>query len=210
MRPSRPLPATVARSIPDSRARRRVAGEAARAADVSLRSVTDNPVFLAPDRVLSNGGYHNGMAAPALDGLSAAAAALCVLAERQTETLLRSLLESGTCPRPVSTLSMVQAGLAEEARRSAQTTVLPLGGLAQNDTPSPAFFAWDAYDCVGGCLRSSLAVLAVVASQALHALGRPAPPALADLLATVRAAVPVVEAPRSLGHELEALAATLR
>jgi histidine ammonia-lyase len=188
---------------------RRAAAEAARVAETSLQAVTDNPVFVAPDRVLSNGGYHNALAGPALDGLGAAAADLCVLAERQTEALLRSLLETNSCPRPVSTLSMVQAGLAEQARRAAQTTVLPLGGLAQNDTPSPAFFAWDAQDRVIGCLRGALAALAVVASQTLHERGRQAPPALADLLADVRGHVPVVTEPRPLGAQLEALSAAL-
>lgn len=188
---------------------RRAALEAARVAETSLRAVTDNPVFVAPDRVLSNGGFHNAMAAPALDGLAAAAADLSVLAERQTEALLRSLLETDSCPRPLSTLSMVQAGLAEQARRAAQTTILPLGGLAQNDAPSPVFFAWDAYDRTAGCVRASLAGLAVVASQTLHARDRQAPPALADLLAHVRAHVPVVDEPRPLGAALSRLAATL-
>src|SRR5690242_17279834 len=53
------------------------------AAEVSLASITDNPVYLPPKsggsddarfpngRVLSNGGYHNGMTAPALDDLAA-------------------------------------------------------------------------------------------------------------------------------------------
>jgi histidine ammonia-lyase len=188
---------------------RRAEAEAARVAEVSLQSVTDNPVFVAPDRVLSNGGYHNAAAAPALDELGAAAADLCVLAERQTEALLRSLLEDGLVPRPVSTLSMVQAGLAEQARRAAQTTVLPLGGLDQNDTPSPAFFAWEAQDRAVDCLRAALAALAVVASQALHERDRPAPPALGDLLAEVRRHVPVVVEPRPLGAELERLASAL-
>jgi len=202
----RPLASASPRQLGRSR---RAAAEAARAAETSLRAVTDNPVFVAPDRVLSNGGYHDAAAAPALDGLAAAAADLCVLAERQTEALLRSLLETGSCPRPVSTLSMVQAGLAEEARRTAQTTVLPLGGLAQNDTPSPVFFAWDAYDRVANCLRASLAALAVVASQTLHERDRGAPPALAGLLAEVRTHVPVVTEPRTLGPALEDLAAAL-
>ena len=188
---------------------RRAVAEAARVAETSLPAVTDNPVFVAPDRVLSNGGYHNAMAAPALDGLAAAAADVCVLAERQTEALLRSLLETRSCPRPVSTLSMVQAGLAEDARRAAQATILPLGGLDQNDTPSPAFFAWNAQDRVVGCLRAALAALAVVASQALHERDRQAPPALAGLLAEVREHVRVVDEPRALGAELERLAAAL-
>ena len=49
---------------------------AERAAKISLSSVSDNPVYLPPDgqhpygRCLSTGGYHNAMAAPALDDLA--------------------------------------------------------------------------------------------------------------------------------------------
>ena len=54
----------------------RACAAAEHAASVSLASVSDNPVYLPPDehnveaRVLSNGGYHNGMAYPALDDLA--------------------------------------------------------------------------------------------------------------------------------------------
>jgi histidine ammonia-lyase len=187
---------------------RRAGAEAERVAAVSLRSVTDNPVFVG-SRVLSNGGFHNAAAAPALDALAAAAADLCQLAERQTEALLRELLEAGRCPRPVSTLSMVQAGWAEDARAAAQPSILPLGGLDQNDVASPAFFAWERCSRVVLCLRASIATLAVVASQALDAHERPAPPALEQLLDDVRSYVPVVADPRPLGDELEELATVL-
>jgi histidine ammonia-lyase len=190
------------------RARRAIA-DAERAADVSLRAVTDNPVFVPPDRVLSNGGYHNAVAAPAMDGLAFAAADLCQLAERQSEALLRELLERDACPRPVTTLSMVQAAWAEDARAIAQPTLLPLGGLGQNDTPSTAFAAWDKCERTTGCLRAALATLAVVASQALHEAGRVEPPALERLLGDVRSYVPLVVEPRALGGELADLAAVL-
>jgi histidine ammonia-lyase len=50
---------------------------AERAATISLGAVTDNPVYLPPSeahplgRCLSTGGFHNAMAAPALDDLAA-------------------------------------------------------------------------------------------------------------------------------------------
>lgn len=187
---------------------RRALAEAERAATVSLASVSDNPVY-ADGRVLSNGGFHNALAAPALDGVTFAAADLCQLAERQTEALLRELLERGACPRPLSTLSMVQAAWAEDARAAAQPTILPLGGLGQNDTPSTGFSAWEKTRRTISSLDAALATLAVVSSQALHAHERPAPPALAALLADIRERVPVVEEPRPLGGELEQLARAL-
>src|SRR5699024_11208229 len=54
---------------------RRAITQAEQAASISLAAVTDNPVYLVPDeghpdgRVLSNGGYHNTMAWPAMDEL---------------------------------------------------------------------------------------------------------------------------------------------
>jgi histidine ammonia-lyase len=79
----------------------RVFGEAHRAleaveeaAETSLRSVSDNPVYIPPDgehplgRVWSTGGYHNGMAYPALDRLAATWANLCQLADRHGERLV--------------------------------------------------------------------------------------------------------------------------
>ncbi len=102
---------------------------------------------------------------------------------------------------------MAGAGYAEEARTTAQTTVLGLGGFGQNDLPSPAFLAWGKADAVGTCLERVLAVLAAVASQALHVAGQPPPPALAPLLDQVRACVPPIVSPRPLGPDLERLAA---
>jgi hypothetical protein len=73
---------------------RRAIAQAEGIAESSLQSVTDNPVFLAPDeghplgRVCSNGGFHNARAYPALDNLAAACADLCALAERHTTKLL--------------------------------------------------------------------------------------------------------------------------
>jgi len=73
---------------------RRAVRQADDAATRSLQSVTDNPVYIAPDeahpegRVLSNGGYHNTMAWPAMDELGAACADLCTLAERHAAKLL--------------------------------------------------------------------------------------------------------------------------
>jgi histidine ammonia-lyase len=52
-------------------------------------------------------------------------------------------------------------------------------------------------------------MLAAVASQALHVTDRRAPPALADLLDSVRAAFPPVTASRAFGQDLAQLTAAL-
>jgi histidine ammonia-lyase len=190
----------------------RALAEAESVAEVSLRSVTDNPVYIPPDStrplgaVFSTGGYHNAAAAPAMDGLAFAWADLCRIAQRHTEHLLTDPGALGSRSSPVTTLAMVQTAWVEDARATAAPTLLPSGGLRQNDIASPAFFAWDRQCRVASCLDAGLVTLAVAASQSLHETGRPAPPALDELLADIRAHVPVVEEPRSLGPELERLA----
>jgi histidine ammonia-lyase len=191
---------------------RRAVAEAESAATVSLRSVTDNPVYVPPDErrplgtVFSTGGYHNGRAYPALDGLAFAWADLCQLAERQTERLLVDPSALGSSDGFFSLLSMVQVAWAEEARAASQPTILPLGGFGQNDTPSPTFLAWDKERRAAACLESSLAVLVAVASQALHVHDLDPPPALAELVDGVRLLFPPVEEWHPVGPDCERVA----
>jgi histidine ammonia-lyase len=183
-------------------------------ADISLRSVSDNPVYIVPDaehplgRVWSTGGYHNGMAYPALDRLASAWANLCQLAERQVERLANDgfLVTPGTSGF-AHILLMPMVGYAEEARAAAQATILPRGGYPQNDVTAPSFIAWEREEQAAGALEACLAVLAACASQALHASGRDAPPALRGFLAEVRELFPPVDEPRTLGPDAGRLAA---
>ena len=186
----------------------RALAEAGRAAEISLRSVTDNPVYVPPDddhplgRVWSTGGYHNAQAPPALDGLAAAWADLAALAESQMEKLL---LDDDT-PENARHLIMVEVGWAEEARHASQRTLLPRGGLGQNDVGSPSFLAWGKELAAGAALDATLAVLCATASQALWARGdEPAPP-LAGFLAEVRAHFPPAAEVQSYGAGLGRLA----
>ena len=67
---------------------RRTAAKAAEASEVSLRSISDNPVFVLPDvdhpdgRILSTGGYHDARAPAVLDSVAASAADLASLAQQ--------------------------------------------------------------------------------------------------------------------------------
>jgi histidine ammonia-lyase len=198
-------------------AARRAQAAAEHAANVSLSAVTDNPVYLPPDRqrplgaVYSNGGFHNAQAAPAIDGLAFAHADLCQLAQRLTDHLFQS---PATVPLvgqdewTVKPLHMVQNGWAEEARAIAAPTILSLGGFGQNDVPALNFLAWRKATAIGRCLDASLAVLAAIASQALYAEAREPPPALRPLLGQVRGAFAPVSRPRPLGGDCERLAET--
>jgi histidine ammonia-lyase len=198
---------------------RRVQAAAERAAEVSLRSVTDNPVFVPPEvhpplgTVISTGGYHDARAPAAMDALGTTWADLCQLAARVTDKLLQHPATAPLLARDEWTmkpLHMVATGWAEEARRHAGATILSLGGFGQNDVPSMSFLAWRRADAIGRCVEPALAIVAALAAQALYAEDRPAPPALAGLVDEVRAAVPPVDGVRPLGPDAGALAAAFR
>ena len=193
---------------------REVQAQAERTAEGSLSSVTDNPVFLPPaagrpiGALISNGGFHNDRAHPALDALAHAWADLAQLAQRHVDKLFQHpvsapLLAGEWMAKP---LHMVAAGYAEEARTLAQTTALGLGAFGQNDLPAPSFLAWGKATAVGTTLERTLAVLAALASQALHVAGQVPPPALASFLDEIRAAFPPIDTPRPLGRDGERLA----
>ena len=193
---------------------REAQAHAERTATTSLAAVTDNPVFLLPSEtrplgeLVSNGGFHNDRAHPALDGLAHAWADVAQLAQRHVDKLFQ---HPASAPHLADewltkTLHMVATAWAEDARTLAQTTVLGLGGFGQNDLPAPAFAAWVKADAVGTCLERGLAVLAAIASQVLHVAGQAPPPALSGFLDEIRAAFAPVATARALGVDAERLA----
>ncbi len=194
---------------------RRALTEAEAVAAISLRAVSDNPVFLAPDsanprgRVLSNGGYHNAKAYPALDNLAAAWADLALVCDRHVTKMLDGRVSHLTDLLLVNDgymhcLGFTAAAYAEQARQAAQRTFLPGsegGGFGQNDVALPTFPAWRKEAEAGRCLDANLAILAAVASQALYVTERLPPPALAPLVEEVRGLLPPVTGRRALGPE---------
>jgi histidine ammonia-lyase len=208
----------------------RVLGQAYRAvaavehaAAVSLRSVTDNPVYLPPDdehplgRAISTGGYHNAIAPQAISTLAAAWADLIFLAERHVTAMhvgatsaLPPLLERpGGGGGKTNLLGWTAGSFLEEARTAASATLLPAGvGDAQNDVGAPTFLAYRKELFVADCLDSALALLAASASQALWATDREPAPPLRPLLERVRELFPPVDDPaeRRIGEELGGLA----
>jgi histidine ammonia-lyase len=213
----------------------RVLGRASRSVRTALETagailpaVTDNPVYIPPDdgfpdgRCFSTGGYHDSHAVPALDALAADWADLCLVAERHASKLLDgavSHLPDKLLSDPAATaggascvayLPLAAVGFAETARAAASTTLLPgseSGGFGQDDIAAPVFPAWHKQATAGRALERTLAVLAVVASQALWVTDRPAPAALRRRLDLIRAAVPPVDEsrPRPLGPECASL-----
>jgi histidine ammonia-lyase len=196
-------------------AARRSQAAAARAARISLSAVTDNPVYLPPDRdrplgaAYSNGGYHNAQAAPAIDAVAFAQSDLCQLAQRLTDHLFQNSLTARLIAYDewsVKSLHMVQNGWAEEARAIATPTLLSLGGFGQNDVPALNFLAWRKATAIGHCLDASLAVLAALASQALYVAAHDPPPNLRALTNEIRGTFPPVDRPRPLGDDCRKLA----
>ncbi len=187
------------------------------AARVSLRSVTDNPVYLPPDadhrlgRALSTGGFHNAVAYPALTALTGAWADLALTIERHVTALDTPEL-SGLPPATMLGFRRVVSGFVEEARAVAMPTLLPAAvNDAQDDISSPIFGAYRRQGRAADCIDSLLAMLAAEASQALFNTSRPAPPALEGVLEDLRAIFPPVEgrAGHRLGGEAAGLVAAL-
>ena len=198
----------------------------------SLSAVTHNPVYLTPDethprgRCLSTGGYHNSVAAPAIDGIAGAWADMCLICLRLCAGLMNGrvsgfpdfLLAGRSAGETdghgaVGYLPMAIAGFLEEARAAATRTFISAADASvfgQDDVSTPAFLAWSKCMAAGQSLDSALAVLAVAASQALHVLNRErVPNRLADFLSLVRSRVPPVHADRVLGPEMQRLAGDL-
>jgi histidine ammonia-lyase len=203
---------------------------AERAATTSLASISDNPVFLPPDannptgRCISTGGYHNAMASPALDDLAAIWADLCLLCERHGSKLLNGrvshlpdMLLVGRQPGEsdgrghIGYVPMAAAGYIELAKAAAQRTFMhgSDAGAGQDDVASPVFLAWSKAERTSRLLDASLAMLAVVASQALHVTDRRAPPPLRSFVELVRSYVPPLIEDRILGPELQRLTEAL-
>jgi histidine ammonia-lyase len=205
----------------------RVLGQAHRAvaamedaARVSLRSVTDNPVYILPDerhplgRAISTGGYHNGMVYPAMSALAAAWADLVFLVERHVTAMhvgataghLPPLLERpGGGGGRTNLLGWAAGSFVEDARTAASATLLPPGHAdAQNDVAAPTFAAHRKVQTAATCLDSSLALLAASSSQALWATDRTPAPPLKPLVDKVRSRFAPVEDPtgRAIGDEL--------
>jgi histidine ammonia-lyase len=196
------------------------------AARVSLRSVSDNPVYVLPTKArplgyaVSTGGYHNGMAYPAMDRLSSAWADLVALAERHVNKMANPEV-SGLPPglvRPGMTgfgapFGFAQVHFGEAARHAAERTFIPMSETpnTQDDTAVPTFFAYEKNAQAGWYADAATAMLAAVASQALWASDRNGPPALDDFLATVRTYFPPLDQTgrRRPGAEVERLAKAL-
>jgi histidine ammonia-lyase len=104
---------------------------------------------------------------------------------------------------------MVAVGLGERARHAAQRSFLPgaeSGGFGQNDVGVATFLAWQKEATAGRAFDGCLAVLGLIAAEALDVTQRQAPPALRERLAFIRRYAPPIMQLRALGPDLGRLA----
>ena len=206
---------------------RRAVAEAERAAAAALRSVSVNPVYFPPGpghplgRMASNGGFHNAAASPVLQSLSSCWAELALAAERQIACFHRgaayglpSLLSPPGYRAALSGATNLfgwsVTGYVETARAAASPALMPAAVAdPQNDLSTATSTAHQKERDAAGAFDDALAILALVASQALFVTGRQPAPPLRDLTTGIRAVFPPVERAggRDLGEEAGRLAA---
>ena len=156
------------------------------------------------------------MATPALDDLAAIWADICLLCERHSSKLLNGRIshlpdmlmvgrQAGESDGRghIGYVPMAMSGYLELAKTAASRTFMhgSDAGAGQDDVASPVFLAWGK--------EASLAMLAVVASQALYVTERPVPPALREFTDLVRSHVPPLIEDRILGPQRSHLAEAL-
>ena len=204
---------------------RRAVAEAERAAAVALRSVSVNPVYFPPGpghplgRMASNGGFHNAAASPVLQSLSSCWAELALAAERQIACFHRGsayglphLLSPpgyrGALGGATNHFGWAVTSYVETARAAASPALMPAVVVdPQNDLSTATSIAHQRERDAAGAFDGALAILALVASQALFVTGRQPAPPLRDLAAGIRSVFPPVE--RAGGRDLGAEAGRL-
>ena len=204
---------------------RRAVAETERAAAVALRSVSVNPVYFPPGpghplgRMASNGGFHNAAACPALQSVSSCWAELALAAERQIACFHRGaayglphLLNPpgyrGALAGATNLFGWSVTGYVATARAAAGPALMPAVVTdPQNDLSTATSTAHQRELAAAGAFDGTLAILALVASQALFVTGRQPAPPLRDLAAGIRSVFPPVE--RAGGRDLGAEAGRL-
>jgi len=170
-----------------------------KAAGTALRAVTGD--VLVAGRVLPNGGFHNGMAYPGMNALSAAWADLALVAERQVSALntaetsgLPLNLAIPAVPTGTYGYGWAASGYVEEARAAAAPALLPAAVCdPRSDVLSPAFSAHRRERRAAECLDGVLAILVIVSSQALFVTGRSPAGPLRPLLSFARSVFPPID-----------------
>lgn len=186
---------------------------AGRVAATSLRSVSDNPIFVpATDEfgtatVMSNGSFHNQHAVVAIDALTRSWADLCQLLQALVQGLYADRVAlPGLDNTGLGVLYMPGSAWAEEARVAATPAIIPAPALGQNDVPSPVFHSWNRSVRVEECLYALMALVSALASQSYASTGAQPTAGLSGIVKIVREELPPVTGRHNIGNELGRLA----
>ncbi|MBW0106515.1 aromatic amino acid lyase [Pseudonocardia sp. KRD291] len=196
---------------------RRALARAEDDARISLSASSNNPIFVGPGvrpplgEVLSNGGYHNPLAAPGLDSLARSWADLAQLVTAQVSRLVAAPdgIVAAEPEAQVSLLDMTSSGWAEEARAAAGPSLIGLGPGGQTDTTTSEMLAWRRACDAGAALDAALAVLAVVAAHTVGHRDETVPPGLRPLADAVASGFPLGTGPVAFGTGLDRVRAHL-
>lgn len=210
---------TVVRDLPLVLAAAYTAQDHARhAAEMVLRSSSDNPLWIPSDQaakvgakayVCSNGSYHTQIGMNANDELTRAYADLVVIGLALVQAFYSDPLAMPNQENNVfGDIPMNASDWADEARTLAVPSILPCPQYGQNDVPSPYMRAWNKVDRLERILMGILTQVATMASQSIYMRGDlKTTPALAPTLKEIRKCTPPVEpgTRRTIGHEMDKL-----
>ena len=194
---------------------------AERVVAVELNAATDNPLVFG-DEVLSGGNFHGQPIALALDVLAIALTTLCGLSERRLERVVNPDLSSGLPPflardpgldSGFMTAQIAAAALVADSRvlaTPASVQSVPTEGNQEDIVPMGMTAAWKAGRIFDNAARV-VAIELLAGAQGLEFL-KPLHPGrgVAQVYETVRREVPPLEADRSMGEEIERVAAGIR
>jgi histidine ammonia-lyase len=184
----------------------------------ALAAVTDSPALVG-GQVVAGGGFHAVGLAAGLDGLAVALVQAAELAGQRLHRLLDGRFSGlpdqlSPDPGPVTGLVLVQkraVGALAEARRLAAPASVGLAdtSLGQEDAASFAPEAAEQLRRVEELVREVVACELLAARQAWWLRGRPPPPGLRPLAASLEELVAPVDRDRPLGPDLDRLAGAL-
>ncbi|MCS6780285.1 MAG: aromatic amino acid ammonia-lyase [Geminicoccaceae bacterium] len=189
--------------------------------EIEINATNDNPIFEAAGGfVTSNSGnFHGQAAAEVLDALATALTSLAVIAERRVARLVDEKLSMGLPPfliHPEATpglnsgLMLAQytaAALVAELRmRSVPAAIqsIPTCANTEDHVPMAPLAAERARFAVATA-RTVVAIEALAAAQAYAIRGLEPAPALAPILAAIRARVPPMVEDREVGADIESV-----
>lgn len=190
-----------------------------------IAATNDNPIFdLAEGFVTSNSGNFHGQAvADVLDALATSLASLAVIGERRVARLIDEKLSNGLPPFLIhpeaapglhSGFMIAQytaAALVAELRmRALPASIQSIPTCANTEDHVPmAPLAAERARFALATARTVVAIEALAAAQAYAIRGLEPAPALAPILAAIRARVPPMVEDRELGSDIEAVEAVL-